>query len=72
MNSRVMVLKNQITHLTPLNHSSQKIKEVAHRTYPEWCSFCKACQIFERNFKNLEIEVIYILKMFKNLDPEVL
>jgi hypothetical protein len=41
MNPRAMVLKNQRTHFTPLNHSSQKIKELAHRTYPEWGSFVK-------------------------------
>jgi hypothetical protein len=41
MNSRAMVLKNQRTCFTPLNHSSQKIKELSHRTYPEWGSFVK-------------------------------
>jgi hypothetical protein len=41
MNPRAMVLKNQRTRVTPLNHNSQKIKKLAHRIYPEWGSFLK-------------------------------
>jgi hypothetical protein len=57
MNSRAMLLKNQRSHFTPLNHSSQKIKELAYRTYPELGSSVKPVRSSRETSKTWKLKL---------------
>jgi hypothetical protein len=57
MNPRAMVLKNQRIQFTPLNQSCQKIKELAHSTYPEWGSFVKPVGSLRETLKTWKLKL---------------